>query len=181
MHDPECLRWDVCHSHPVGAAGSYISVWYPGSSSSENRRTFMPSTPRQNRVLELPVSGTGILCQELSAGLNVASDLWFFHSIQNSLFSRIACEVTITHPLLISSQSLWWGSYTLTERELPMMKLERPPMMYNKHVPGLLDLMLFWTDDVSVIHVSRCGDNTWHALRPACVNSHLDDNDRRFV
>ena len=26
-----------------------------------------------------------------------------------------------------------------------------------EHVPGLPDLMLFWTDDVSVICVSRCG------------------------
>jgi len=26
-----------------------------------------------------------------------------------------------------------------------------------EHIPGLPDLMLFWTDDVSVIHVSRCG------------------------
>ena len=26
-----------------------------------------------------------------------------------------------------------------------------------EHIPGLPDLMLFWTDDVSVIRVSRCG------------------------
>ena len=26
-----------------------------------------------------------------------------------------------------------------------------------KHILGLPDLMLFWTDDVSVIRVSRCG------------------------
>ena len=25
-----------------------------------------------------------------------------------------------------------------------------------EHVPGLPDLMLFWTDDVSVIRVSKC-------------------------
>jgi len=61
MHDPEGLSLVVCHSYPVGAAGSYTSVWYPGSSSSENRRTFMPKNPRQNLVLELPVRGNGIL------------------------------------------------------------------------------------------------------------------------
>ena len=26
-----------------------------------------------------------------------------------------------------------------------------------EHIPGLPDLMLFWTDNVSVIRVSRCG------------------------
>ena len=26
-----------------------------------------------------------------------------------------------------------------------------------EHIPGLPDLMLFWTDDVSVIRISRCG------------------------
>ena len=26
-----------------------------------------------------------------------------------------------------------------------------------EHIPGLLDSMLFWTDDVLVIRVSRCG------------------------
>ena len=26
-----------------------------------------------------------------------------------------------------------------------------------EHIPGLPDLMLFWTDDMSVIRVSRCG------------------------
>jgi len=26
-----------------------------------------------------------------------------------------------------------------------------------EHIPGLPDLILFWTDDVSVIRVSRCG------------------------
>ena len=26
-----------------------------------------------------------------------------------------------------------------------------------EHIPGLSDLILFWMNDVSVIHVSRCG------------------------
>jgi hypothetical protein len=26
-----------------------------------------------------------------------------------------------------------------------------------EHIPGLLDLILFWANDVSVVHVSRCG------------------------
>ena len=26
-----------------------------------------------------------------------------------------------------------------------------------EHIPGLPDLILFWMNDVSVIHVSRCG------------------------
>ena len=31
------------------------------------------------------------------------------------------------------------------------------PGLMLEHIPGLPDLMLFWTDDVSVIRVSRCG------------------------
>ena len=31
------------------------------------------------------------------------------------------------------------------------------PRRMLEHIPGLPDLMLFWTDDVSVIRVSRCG------------------------
>jgi hypothetical protein len=51
--------------------------------------------------------------------------------MQNKLLPRTAWEVTITHPLLISSQLRRLGSYTSMERELPIVKLERPPIMYN--------------------------------------------------
>jgi len=51
--------------------------------------------------------------------------------MQNRLLPRTALEVTITQPLLSSSQVWRSGSYTSTERVLPIVKLERPPIMYN--------------------------------------------------
>ena len=52
------------------------------------------------------------------------------------------------------------------------------PRHMLEHIPGLPDLILFWMNDVSVIRVSRCGLTRGTLSR---VNSHLDDNDRRFV
>jgi hypothetical protein len=46
-----------------------------------------------------------------------------------------------------------------------------------EHIPGLPDLILFLANDVSVVHDLDMG----HALGWACVSSHLNDNDRRFV
>lgn len=127
-HDPDGFSLDAHHSDPAGAAGSYTNVWYSGSSCSEKSSSLSSCVPKEKRVLELPVSGTGIFCQELSAGLKIARPLWFFHSTHKSFSPRTAWAVTITHPFLTSLHTWLLGSYTSTKRELPIVKLERPPM-----------------------------------------------------
>ena len=44
-----------------------------------------------------------------------------------------------------------------------------------EHISGLPDLMLFWTDDVSVIRISRCGITRGTLSGKVRANSHLND------
>jgi hypothetical protein len=102
MHSPDGLSSDVCYSGPPDAAGSIHERLVPGF-FTENSNTFLPSTPRQNRVLDLPLRGTGILCQEPSSG-------------------RVKHHKCPLIPPFYTERR--WGSYKSVERELPMVRLK---------------------------------------------------------
>ena len=70
-HKPDGLIFEVCHSDPGAAFGSYNNVLNPPcSSSSEKSNNLSSNIPNRNPTLELPITGTDTIFHELSMGLN---------------------------------------------------------------------------------------------------------------